>query len=77
KRNPSGDALDADFTLYELKRALGGVKHTSPGKDYVCYIMIKHLTDRSLNMILCLFNRIWNEGKLPPSWKHGIIVPIG
>lgn len=77
KRNPSGDALDTDFTLYELKRALGGVKHTSPGKDYVCYIMIKHLTDRSLNMILCLFNRIWNEGKLPPSWKHGIIVPIG
>lgn len=25
KRSPSGDALDADFTMYELKMALGGV----------------------------------------------------
>jgi len=28
----SGDSLDADFNIYELKMALGGVKHTSPGK---------------------------------------------
>lgn len=77
KRSPSGDALDADFTMYELKMALGGVKHSSPGKDDICYVMIQHLSDRSLNIILNLFNKVWNAGKIPSSWKHGIIVPVG
>lgn len=77
KRSSSGEALDADFTMYELKMALGGVKHSSPGKDYICYVMIQHLSDRSLNIILNLFNKIWNAGKIPSSWKHGIIVPVG
>ena len=77
KRNPTGDTLDADFSIYELKMALGGVKHTSPGRDEICYVMIQHLSDRSLKVVLNLFNKIWNAGKLPSSWKHGIIIPIG
>jgi len=77
KMNPTGDTLDADFNIFELKMALGGVKHTSPGKDDVCYTMIQHLSHRSLKVILNMFNKIWNEGKLPSSWKHGIIIPIG
>lgn len=39
--------------------------------------MIQHLSDRSLKIILNLFNKIWNAGKNPSSWKHGIIVPVG
>ncbi|XDV45291.1 hypothetical protein PO909_013411, partial [Leuciscus waleckii] len=77
KRNPTGDTLDADFSIYELKMALGRVKHTSPGRDDICYIMIQHLSDSSLKVVLDLFNKIWNAGKLPSSWKHGIIIPIG
>lgn len=33
KRNETGSTLELDFTLYELKRAIAGVKQTSPGKD--------------------------------------------
>jgi len=29
-------SLDANFTLFELKRALIGVKNTSPGRDGIC-----------------------------------------
>ncbi|XDV47667.1 hypothetical protein PO909_017241 [Leuciscus waleckii] len=76
KKIPSGSRLDSIFTLYELKRALVGVKHTSPGKDEICYEMIKQLSDGSLNIILRLFNKIWDSGNIPVNWKHGVIVPI-
>uniref|UniRef100_A0A671QEF9 Reverse transcriptase domain-containing protein n=1 Tax=Sinocyclocheilus anshuiensis TaxID=1608454 RepID=A0A671QEF9_9TELE len=38
--------------------------------------MVKHLSETSLNIILSLFNKVWESGKLPADWKHGIIVPI-
>lgn len=38
-------SLDADFTLFELKRALIGVKNTSPGRDGICYKMIEEISD--------------------------------
>lgn len=38
--------------------------------------MIKHLSDVSLNLILRLFNMIWETGRLPDAWKHGVVIPI-
>lgn len=38
--------------------------------------MIKHLSDPSLNVILNLYNKVWNSGKLPMEWKHGVIIPV-
>lgn len=43
KTELSEGTMDAVFTLYELKQALEGVNHTSPGKEEVCYEMIKHV----------------------------------
>lgn len=54
-RGLSGSTLDNDFFL---KRAILGSKQTSPGKDDVCYEMVKHLSDTSLYSLLSLFNRI-------------------
>ncbi|MGL5578150.1 MAG: RNA-directed DNA polymerase, partial [Fusobacteriaceae bacterium] len=76
KKNETGSTLELDFTLYELKRAIAGVKQTSPGKDEICYEMIKHLSDESLGVVLSLFNKIWKTGIMPVDWKHGVIVPI-
>lgn len=29
-----------------------------------------------MNIILHLFNKVWEVGKLPSSWKHGVVVPV-
>lgn len=44
KRIPTVDTLNAEFTLFELKRALKGAKNTSSGRNGICYIMIKNLS---------------------------------
>lgn len=37
------DAIDAPFPLQEMRRAIEHFRLTSPGKDQICYIMLKHL----------------------------------
>lgn len=76
KRTSSDENLDLPFTLFELKRAILKARQTSPGKDGVCYTMLAKLTDRALEIVLKLFNKIWNTGKLPSVWKESVIVPI-
>jgi len=51
-------------------------KSTAPGADSLCYEMFKHLSDKSLHVLLTLLNGIWASSDLPPSWLHSIIVPI-
>lgn len=70
-------AIDTNFSLFELKRALIGVKSTSPGKDEVCYKMIEQLSDVAKSVVLILYNKIWEQGKLPGIWKHSAVIPIG
>ncbi len=64
----------ADISLYD-------VEHTSecagpPGMDQICYLMINHLSELSKDVLLKMYNNIWEEGKLPQSWKEAVIFPI-
>ncbi|GBM53585.1 hypothetical protein AVEN_105477-1 [Araneus ventricosus] len=70
------EAYNADFTFQEYKNALNGSHPSSPGPDGVHYHLLKKLNDRSLNIILSLFNRIWNEQVYPVTWGKAIIVSI-
>lgn len=64
------------FNLKELKSAVYAGANTSPGLDRITYEMLKHLNEMALEEILFMFNRIWEEGKLPEKWKHAAIIPI-
>lgn len=44
-KRTSSESPDVEFLLYELKRVIGGVKQTSPGKDEICYTMIKNVSN--------------------------------
>lgn len=64
------------FSIYELRKAIANAKQTSPGKDGVCHNMLAHMSDRALGVVLKLFNKIWDTGKIPAKWKESVIIPI-
>ena len=51
-------------------------KPTSPGKDMICYMMLKHLGEGALSKLLQFYNKIWKEGRLPSTWKEAVVIPI-
>lgn len=70
------DLLNILFTKTELERILKKFKLSAPGKDQICYIMIKHFSDKAKEILLELYNRVWVGGKLPQCWKEAVVVPI-
>jgi len=73
---PKDPQLNQLFSTGELQCALRSTKNCAPGADQICYILLKHLHDDSLQVIFCLINRVWATGALPTSWRHSIFVPI-
>ncbi len=70
------DQINITFTKTELNRSLRKTKKSAPGMDQICYLMINHLSELSKDVLLKMYNKIWEEGKLPQSWKEAVIVPI-
>lgn len=71
------EALNADFTLSELKDAIRSVKcNKSPGDDRIPYELLKHLHRNALQVLLAYYNKVWKEGDLPDDWHHATIVPL-
>ena len=38
--------------------------------------MLKHLGDQAENKLLGFYNKVWEERRLPVSWKDAVIIPI-
>ena len=68
--------LNLPLTANEFKACVSRTKNTSPGGDQICYEMLKHLSDYSINVIIQFFNKIWFTGKIPKNWLHSIVIPI-
>ena len=64
------------FSLQELRESLSKAHDTASGPDQIHYQLLKHLPDTALLILLTIFNRIWDDGELPSSWKEAIIIPI-
>ena len=71
-----GESYNVPYSLPKLRSALSLCKDSSPGSDNVTYTMIRHLDSGSLSFLLGLFNRMWSDGYVPPSWKSAIVITI-
>ena len=38
--------------------------------------MLKHLGEGALVALLGLYNRVWEEGRLPRVWKEAVVIPV-
>lgn len=68
--------LSSPFSIDELKNILYNTKDTAPGNDGIVYSFISHLSNSSLSYFLYIINSIIDSGKIPPSWKSQIVLPI-
>ena len=64
------------FTISELENSLQNAHDSAAGADEVHYQLLKHLPRISLQTLLNIFNRIWEEGTFPESWTKATIIPI-
>ena len=75
--NSTLQAVNEKFSIDELQSAIAQCKNgTAPGEDMITYEMLKHFPPTSLEIILELYNRIWETGLLPKEWKHSIVLPF-
>lgn len=71
-----GQFVILNYYNQEMRRAIENFRLTSPGKDQICYIMLKHLGFLTQSKLLGVYNKVWKEGSLPTSWKDAVIIPI-
>ena len=64
------------ITLKELRSSLRKSKNTSPGPDNIHYELLKHLPISCLQILLNLFNQVWDGGDFPAEWSEAAVIPI-
>lgn len=64
------------ITLQELQQTINECVGSSPGPDEIHYEMIKQMNITTLNLLVDLFNEIWNNRTFPESWRTALVVPI-
>ena len=64
------------FSLRELEKALSSSKNTSVGPDEIHYEILCNLPVLGHQILLSIFNVIWDNGSFPQSWRKAIIIPI-
>ena len=72
----NGECYNSVFTMPELTSALQSCGDTAPGPDEIHYQLLKHLPEKSLDILLQVYNNIWVTGVFPPAWRRALIVPI-
>ena len=70
------EIYNSPFSLTELKEALLKSNDSAAGIDEVHYTLLRHLPAASLNLLLKVFNHVWEGESFPASWRKAIVVPI-
>ena len=69
--------MDSPISYEELNSALANLKlKKSPGPDCITNEMIINLGKPALYKLLEIYNKSWEEGSLPQSWRKATMIPI-
>ncbi|KAK9496667.1 hypothetical protein O3M35_013068 [Rhynocoris fuscipes] len=69
--------LDEPFEMHELVSVLKEVKHNkAPGTDRITYEFYENMPENYLLHLLDTYNKIFESGKVPISFKESIIYPL-
>ena len=70
------ESYNVPFTLSELKESLKKSKDTAAGPDNIHYQFLRRLPESCLQVLLNVYNQVWESGNFPPSWREALVVPI-
>lgn len=70
--------LDTDLTLAELEAAVAslGCASKASGADPITYQMIKRFPMSMKRLVLSLYQRCWESGSVPATWRTAVVVAI-
>ena len=64
------------FSMAELRSAVTGLRSVAEGPDEVHNDMLRRLPSSVLQVLLAVFNRLWERGEFPAEWREAIVVPL-
>ena len=75
ERNPifststNDETYNKKYSLKELLNYLKKAHDTAVGPDDIRYHILKQMPEQSLEVLLDIYNEIWNEGDFPSQWR--------
>ena len=64
------------FSMRELEWAISELRSVAEGPDFIHNDMLKVLPRSAKEVLLGIFNAVWESGEFPASWREAIIVPL-
>jgi len=64
------------FTIKEIQNAISSLKNSCPGEDDVHNLFLKNMSEKYVECFLEMFNKSWQEERVPEKWKVGLMIPI-
>lgn len=72
----SDSDFNQDITLRELEDAINSSKSSAPGPDHVHVEFLQNSPDNIKEILLKIFNIIWNSHLFPKIWRKAIVIPF-
>ena len=69
-------AYNDPFTMTELQSSINCLKSVAEGPDMIHNEMLRHLPPSILDILLTLFNSLWERGIYPDAWREATIIPL-
>lgn len=70
------NTINQPFNITELHNALSGCKSKSPGPDGIPYSFIQNLPKLEHEILLQIYNIIWEKVIYPDQCRDSIVIPI-